>query len=606
MDAHSVSFHRDFLVRNSEFLLEILDKGKRSDSAVPSDARKELCDSISREHGIDEEAVKQLCGLGFIRDGDWPSDSGITSSIPVGELIPKITIEPLRKRTSAYCIKMLGRLGCGEESAVRIINAAGRIYIPGNPEVGRVVQRLIGADDEQDGQRNRLELLPCLPEGLRIKAYWLLLSHAKSTCLPEPLCDKCSIGKFCGHWRSSKNRHGDANAHTVIDLFSGCGGASLGLKKAGFRSLMAADINNTAIDTFYLNFPEADYRTVACTDLTMNLENRPTGDVDLVFAGPPCQGWSRIGKTRKNGNNGKSFFKDEKNRLFFDFIRELKAISPKVFVMENVPGLLTAHGGEYVSKIEKEMRRAGYGVRRVLINTKDYGIPQNRERILFIGVRKDLGPDPEGAAGFIIQGIEGRKIPKPVSFRAAVRGLPRLDHGQGSDVIRIAGMNIQGRKRAGKGRADLVYNHRAREHNPIDLEIYAMLKEGDDYSDIEAQKPDSRLLPYSNDSFHTKYRKIKGKEPCYTIISHLVKDSNSYVHPTEVRGITVREAARVQTFPDDFVFLGNGYRNFILVGNAFPPRMGEIIGKSISGLLDQIKGGEEAWSTKSRKQKKEN
>jgi DNA (cytosine-5)-methyltransferase 1 len=181
--------------------------------------------------------------------------------------------------------------------------------------------------------------------------------------------------------------------------------------------------------------------------------------------------------------------------------------------------------------------------------------------------------------------IENKKTNELKSFRQAIMNLPHLKPGEGANVAcNISNsIGVEGRFEGNS----LVFNHFSRSHNKRDLTIYRLLAEGEDYGKFSERNDDTSLLPYASDSFKTKFRKIDGNQPSPAIISHLSRDANSYIHPDDNRGITVREGARIQSFPDDFIFLGNGFRQFVLLGNAVPPDLSEIIGKAIVEVIKE-------------------
>ena len=164
-----------------------------------------------------------------------------------------------------------------------------------------------------------------------------------------------------------------------------------------------------------------------------------------------------------------------------------------------------------------------------------------------------------------------------ISFRKVMTGLPRLRAGEGANVMRRNEPDETAFQKP-----TLFFNDFTRPHNSRDLRIYELLDEGEDYKDFSKRANDKSLLPYSTESFRTKFRKIDGSKPSPAIISHLSRDANSYIHPDDNRGITVREGARIQSFPDDFIFLSKGFTQFILLGNAVPPKLAEVIGFAIA------------------------
>ena len=371
----------------------------------------------------------------------------------------------------------------------------------------------------------------------------------------------------------------------MVDVFSGAGGASIGLRDAGFSVKLAIDNNIRATDTYYLNHPELSIDQVI-NDNIENLDshflsNKVKEKIFLVFGGPPCQGWSNIGKNRRNGKNCLSFLNDPKNKLYEQFVRQLDIFEPEFFVMENVPGLLSAHNGKYANLIKEEFRRHRYESITLILNASNFGVAQNRTRIFFIGKRvtKSCNSDEALRCLSIIQSsIDQKGTNKKISFRDIIGGLPQLCAGEGANVIRS---DSHDKKTLDTPGSSLIFNHFTRSHMARDLQIYKLLKEGEDYTDFSKRCNDKSLLPYDTESFGTKFRKINGGKPSPAIISHLSRDANSYIHPDYNRGITVREGARIQSFPDDFIFLGEGFTQFILLGNAVPPQLAKIIGLSI-------------------------
>jgi len=505
----------------------------------------------------------------------------------------KETLDRLRKWPEKKIFEFLVTLkGVGPKSARCVMMySLGKKVFPVDTHVHRVCSRLGFMEMRISHKKAQEELKDLFPKKYRYALHVNMVAHGREVCWANrPKCSVCQIKRFCNFYRHSLRGRGNKRP-VMVDLFCGPGGASCGFEEAGFDVVFASDIDQCATDTFYLNHPQMMPSQIYTGDMRsatrLDVGKEVTGKVDLVFAGPPCQGWSRIGKFHVNSSNMNDFFDDERNALFFELVNRLDEISPKCFVMENVPGLSIAHGGEYVTVIEREFLTHGYAMRRLMLNAADYGIAQNRSRLLFIGCKIDKSrDDAEKRLDIIKTSIEGAKTERRLSFRAAVSGLPHLAPGEGANVLRIDGKRIQGNSRTNSSSL-LVFNHEARQHNPRDLRIFRRLTEGENYLRFSRRTENKELLPYSTESFHTKFRKIKGDEPAYTIISHLHKDSNSYIHPDDNRGITVREAARIQSFPDDFIFLAEGFRQFILVGNALPPKLAHVIGSAIMGTIEK-------------------
>jgi DNA (cytosine-5)-methyltransferase 1 len=496
-----------------------------------------------------------------------------------------VTLDPLRDWSEREIYEFLTSLkGIGPKSALCIMMySMGKKVFPVDTHVHVVCQRMGFISAGLNHDKAQEELAGLFPRKLRYGLHVNMVAHGRKICRLQgrPLCELCNLSRFCLYYRNNQRER--SKGIPMVDVFCGTGGASLGFKNAGFAVRLAVDNDRKATDTYYLNNEELSFNQVITYDLrsldTEFLKKQMRGKITLVFGGPPCQGWSNIGKNRKNGKTGTDFLEDQKNTLYKEFVRQLDIFEPRYFVMENVPGLVSAHDGKYARMIRQEFRKHKYESTTIELNASDYGMAQNRKRIFFIGKRIHRKGGTAGAKKElrnIVGKIEGKAGKSTLSFRDVTEGLPHLKAGEGANVIRIDNLTgVDGSK------PKLIFNHFARKHNDRDLRIYELLCEGKDYGDFSRQTTDKALLPYSTESFQTKFRKIKGDHCCYAIISHLSKDANSYVHPDDNRGITVREAARVQSFPDDFIFLPKGFSQFINLGNAVPPKLAEVIGKSI-------------------------
>jgi DNA (cytosine-5)-methyltransferase 1 len=505
------------------------------------------------------------------------------------------TLDPLRQWSNSKIFDFLTSLkGIGPKSALCIMMySLGREVFPVDTHVQVVSERLGFLASGLDHDQAQKTLADLFPKKLRYKLHVNMLAHGRKTCKKNhPLCKQCNLNKFCLYYR--KNFAKTPKGIPMVDIFCGAGGASLGLSDAGFSVKFAIDNNIKATDTYYLNHVELTFDQV----INCNIEQLDSGflrgkvkeKIFLVFGGPPCQGWSNIGKNRKNGKNSVDFLSDPKNTLYEQFVRQLDIFEPDYFVMENVPGLLSAHNGKYASIIKEEFQKHKYESMTLILNANNFEIAQSRTRIFFIGKRVTENCSRNQATECLsrIQSfIELRGTNKKISFRQEMTGLPQLLAGEGANV-----MLSNNPDEAPSQKPILIFNDFARQHNARDRRIYALLQEGEDYKDFSKRSNDKLLLPYSTESFRTKFRKIDGSKPSPAIISHLSKDANSYIHPDYNRGITVREGARIQSFPDDFVFLGEGFGQFVLLGNAVPPRLAKIIGSSIIELTrGAIKNG---------------
>ena len=374
------------------------------------------------------------------------------------------------------------------------------------------------------------------------------------------------------------------------DLFCGCGGFSLGMERAGFKCLAAIDFNAEATAVFQKNFPhvphalQKDLTTFPPAELAKLIG---TERLDVIVGGPPCQGFSTVRQV-DGANNGERFVKDERRLLYQEFLKYIEFFQPKVFVMENVLGIRSASGGEYFTRVQKEARALGYRVHAQVEDCIDLGVPQKRRRQLFIGTRLDLPdyfhPDIKPAP---------HACHHPTLWEA-IGDLPPLKAGEGEETcdydMERRKANV---KRFGRGYlynvlevrwAAKLTSHRARPHSERDLRDFALLNEGENSKD--AMERGVRFeFPYDKETFKDRYTRQHRNEPCSTIVAHLSKDGLMFIHPTQNRTLTPREAARVQSFPDWFEFPIARTHQFRVIGNAVPPLVGEAIGIAVKNYL---------------------
>ncbi len=503
------------------------------------------------------------------------------------------SLEPIRKWSNHKVFEFLTSLkGIGPKSALCVMMySLGRKVFPVDTHVHTISERLGFLPPKLDHDQAQKALADIFPKEFRYGLHVDMILHGRRVCRRNsPACHLCNLDRFClfNRKQSLRNEAGTP----MVDVFCGAGGASLGLTDAGFSVKLAIDNDTKATDTYYLNHKNISIDQVLnCNieELSSNfLRSKVKDKIFLLFGGPPCQGWSHIGKNHKNGQYGRDFLSDPKNRLYKQFIRQLDIFEPEYFVMENVPGLLSAHNGKYANMIKAEFREHNYESITLILNASDFGVAQNRIRVFFFGKRTsekcsraEAMKRLSGIQSFLEQNGSEAKI----SFRQVLSGLPLLKAGEGANVLMD---NITVSKNLPDSKPHLIFNDLARKHMARDRRIYELLTEGEDYKEFSERCKDTSLLPYTSESFRTKFRKIDGNLPSPAIIAHLSRDANSYIHPDCNRGITVREGARIQSFPDDFNFLGHGFSQFILLGNAVPPKLAEIIGKSI---LENTKEG---------------
>jgi DNA (cytosine-5)-methyltransferase 1 len=331
--------------------------------------------------------------------------------------------------------------------------------------------------------------------------------------------------------------------YTVYSLFTGGGGFDIGFKEAGFQIIGASDIWKESENTMKLNFPEIpfickDVRLLTAKEILQSTKNVYP---DIIIGGPPCQGFSVMGD--KNSA-------DPRNKLFEAYVRLVDDLQPKCFVFENVKGVKTMFGGRYLTEIANSFASIGYNLYLKVLNSADYGVPQSRQRVI----------------------IFGTKIDKPFSFP-----LPNFD-----DIGKL-----KCKKNVGDAIMDLAKknnsfpNHIILTHNDIVIKRYKLIPEG-------GKLPPPELLPIEirRKNFGNTYVRLDRKKLSTT----MVPGNNAFpIHPTLNRSLTPREAARIQSFPDDFIFTGPRREQCILVGNAVPPLMGAKIALEVKRFLEDKK-----------------
>jgi len=366
----------------------------------------------------------------------------------------------------------------------------------------------------------------------------------------------------------------------------------LGFKNAGCEILGGIDQNHYAIATHHQNFPSAKLKLLPqdIRDL-QNLDSLgiPPDAVDILVGGPPCQVFSRvgIGKMKKLGRDIES---DHRNFLYEQFVRFVAYYKPLCFVMENVDYL--ANRKEKLSRICQDFSGVGkenypgYKVDYRVLNASEFGVPQKRMRLFIIGVRSDLGIEPL---------FPVRHMKHPISVGEAIGDLIDLEPYVKSLEVRSSGpkqkdfecaykyspkSKYQEKMRKRKKDEEGVWNHLCRSHNDKDIIIFGMLKQGGKYRDLPKE-----MMRYRVDIFDDKYKRLIWDEPAWTLTAHMRKDGLAYIHPLQNRSISVREAARIQSFPDDFVFYAPMTRMFELVGNSVPPLLAEAVAKPLVKLI---------------------
>lgn len=405
------------------------------------------------------------------------------------------------------------------------------------------------------------------------------------------------------------------NNLNFIDLFAGASGMSEGFVNAGFNPVAHVEMNpeacqtiktraayhylksNNNLDSYYqyikgeiskeIFFKEIPNEII---DSVLNIEiNDDTIEgifkkiktsnkkVDLIIGGPPCQAYSLLRRHQED------IEKDPRNKLYLQYGRFLKEFQPKAFVFENVPGLLTAQKGEHFKNLKSYFRSLGYEVYHETLTASEYGVVQARKRIIIVGWKKDNDfgfPDFE-------------KIINEYNVGDAFSDLPNLKPGESLQTTKYTvNRNEYLEKFNLRNGVDFVTQHISRPHNERDLAIYKTAIQKWDKGKERLRYPDlpEILKTHKNEtSFTDRYKVVDGKGVSHTVVAHIAKDGHYYIHPDveQCRSISVREAARLQSFPDDFYFEGSRSAAFKQIGNAVPPLMAKAIAKKMKELLCQ-------------------
>lgn len=438
-------------------------------------------------------------------------------------------------------------------------------------------------------------------------------------CHPaEPECEDCPVLRLCRNGRQRfRARSLETDRYTVVDLFCGAGGMSAGFEAGGFRIVGAVELDAVSASTFRLNHPCVCADDVIVGDLTdfavkeQTVSRIGSQNVDVLIGGPPCQGFSSAGFSSKRALRSRlnvSGFRledDDRNYLFEEFIEMAMRLRPKVAVMENVPGMDAARkGGRSFMALAGSMLEAlGYSTAVWEIDASSYGVPQRRIRrflVAALGPVTPTMPEPEYRGRTRATEADADLLP-PVSLRHAIADLPPVDAGRGEAVAPALYLSAESDRELKHfvtarsfpmRRGDRVLvNHRSRYNNQRDLELFSILGQGENGYDAVYRHGRDDLMRYRRDAFHDKYYRMRASEPSRTIVAHLMNDGNSFIHPEQVRSLTPREGARVQSFPDSYWFTGTQGDQWRQIGNAVPPLLAFHIAKAVGRHLQRMSAG---------------
>lgn len=422
------------------------------------------------------------------------------------------------------------------------------------------------------------EILPIQFKESLIDSDWVKINILYQTLFKNEKSLSLTLNKFI-----NKKENNNSSEYKFIDTFSGCGGLSLGLKQVGFNPILINEIEPRYLESFYFNH-NIHIDNYHCGDIKeiSSDTNLMDKDVDLVVGGPPCQGFSMANRQR--------LLDDPRNILYKNYLELLSNVRPKFFVMENVKGMMNK-SNEILDDFQNILGD-DYSIEIVMLNAKNFGVPQNRERVFVIGSRVKNAP----ASQIIADIRQTSDTFKKFKLVDALGSLPELKPKKVKNVRGLENNDIGYKFRAyncesteylmfinSNNKTNYLFNHTNRYNNDRDVEIFSRLPQG--ANSLHGSIAD--IMPYSsrNHMFKDKYYKLNEREVCKTITSHMKFDCNMYIHPIQPRGLSPREAARVQTFPDDFVFMGSNNTWYAQIGNAVPVKLAEAIGKEIIKYL---------------------
>ena len=366
----------------------------------------------------------------------------------------------------------------------------------------------------------------------------------------------------------------------VIDLFAGVGGLSSGFRKAGYEILLANEIDKSISESYKKNHPE----TLMINDDIKNiipLLDEYKNKIDVIIGGPPCQGFSMAGARIRKKN---AFLEDPRNYLFRNYFEVVQKIEPKYFIMENVPGMLSMSGGKIIKEIENlftnefNFKNGKYYIYKKVLCASDYGVPQDRHRLIIFGSKKKINFKKalDDTRKMMITKGEIKKA----TIYDAISDLNYLSSGEGEFEQEYKNRPLTEYQKQRRKNAKKLYNHKATKHNEIAIDRINELKPGGRRLDLK----DGNKIK----SVHSgAYGRMKWEDISKTIITRFdTPSSGVYIHPEQNRTITPREAARIQSCDDDFIFYGNKSSVIKQIGNAVPPLLAYYLANVIKNVED--------------------
>lgn len=355
----------------------------------------------------------------------------------------------------------------------------------------------------------------------------------------------------------------------VIDLFCGCGGLSEGFKLAGYNIVGGVDFNAPAIDTYNKNFVDA--KGICCDLLEMDKsriieEFGELKDIDVIIGGPPCQGFSAANRYKVEGE-------DPRNKLFFEFVKFVDLAQPKAIVIENVRGIVTSNNGYAKDRIYEIFESRGYSVNHRILNASEYGIPQRRQRNFFVMIKNGEKFDFDLL----------KKSKEEITVEDAIGELYNFENNDSNEPVYLVDNPSSEYRRYLRAKDNSVSNHEVRYPADKVQHRISFVPQGGNWQDVPEE-----LWPSDRKNRHSSaYKRLDVTQPSCTIDTG--NNHSNYFHPLYNRIPTVREAARLQSFPDEFVFRGNRSEQYRQVGNAVPPLLAKVIADQLKEIIENEK-----------------
>lgn len=347
--------------------------------------------------------------------------------------------------------------------------------------------------------------------------------------------------------------------YTVLDLFCGAGGLSYGFERVGYEIVLGIDNDKAALETFELNHKGAKGLNADISEINGEQIKKyfNKGKVDVIIGGPPCQGLSLSGPRK---------FDDPRNKLYLSYIRLVDELQPKAFIIENVPGLVSLFKGKIKDSIVERLTNMGYNISFEVLLASDYGVPQNRKRVFFVGLKK----------GFF-DFKELKKTNKVITSKMAISDLPSLENSLGGDVMEYETEPKNEYQQLMRSESNRIYNHVGTNHTNRVRDIISLVPDGGNYKDLPVELQGTR-------NFNVAWTRYDSEKPAPTVDT----GHRHHFHYKYNRVPTVRESARLQSFPDNFIFRGNKTEQYRQVGNAVPPLLAKVLAKKLLEYLEGV------------------